>query len=466
MNTSTYTAIDYDWLTKPTGHPFANAGGYALKVFSETFPEDDILQLISRATDIYVDRWDSKLNTFFLNSKITQPSFKPAQKKQETLKYFKSLLNDVDALKGFCRISGRNASIFPAGRDNSILSGSGKFVNFHHNFDNGIMLSKEILIRLFFLPLGIRLLSGKVCVIDSNNSDVAEQFAEDNCKTVLSDIAKNCSEGVLKSPSAAPSTELFRFADRIIKDSNEIDKDCSLTLYLFTNFGAKPELDIYTLPFEGMRFYRFANSAKYKDDWNSFIATKYFSYDYKKAEYKNTTGKYLFADKKNGNQEIDEDQFKYWKNSVYEKFINGVSILPEILKWSKENKFNFDIVKFYEIKVRKMKKETINKIEQMADFIFEANTDKSSINKAIKKLYAVDSSYDLRRFVLKDIVAKYYEKHAEEEQAIITVNDYTNYLFPDTDSWKETRDVLIIALFQKLHERNMQIDMEEEQQEN
>ena len=102
MNTSTYTSIDYDWLTKPTGDPFANAGGYALKVFSETFPEDDILQLISRASDIYVDSWDSKLNTFFLNSKITQPSFKPVQKKQETLKYFKSLLNDVDALKGFC----------------------------------------------------------------------------------------------------------------------------------------------------------------------------------------------------------------------------------------------------------------------------------------------------------------------------------------------------------------------------
>ena len=102
----------------------------------------------------------------------------------------------------------------------------------------------------------------------------------------------------------------------------------------------------------------------------------------------------------------------------------------------------------------------------MADFIFEANNDKFSLEKVIKKLYAVDSSYDLRRFVLKDIVAKYYEKHNEEEQAIITVEDYTNYLFPDTDSWKETRDVLIIALFQKLHERNMKIEISDVEQEN
>ena len=112
-----------------------------------------------------------------------------------------------------------------------------------------------------------------------------------------------------------------------------------------------------------------------------------------------------------------------------------------------------------------MKKETIQKVEQMADFIFEGN-DKFSIEKAVKKLYAVDSSYDLRRYVIKDIVAKYYEKHADDKQAIVTVDDYANYLFPDTDSWKETRDVLIIALFQKLHAQNMNIEIEDDNQKN
>jgi len=456
MNTSNYSTIDYEWLFKPTGDPFANAGGYALKVFAETFPNDDILRLIRRATDIYVDKWDSKLNTFFLNSKITQPAFKPEQKKEETLKYFKSLINNENAKNGYCRISGRETSVFAAGRDNSVLSGSGKFVNFHHGFDNGIMLSKEILIRLFFLPLAVNLLNGKVCVIDSSNQDISERFASDNCKNVFSEIAQKCSEGVIKSPSAAPSTELFRFADKIIKACDETDdKDYSLNLYLFTNFGAKPELDIYILPFEGMDFYRFVNKAKYKDDWLKFISTKFFCYNTK-------TKKREWA---GDNSEIGENEFKYWKNSVYENFINGKSILSDILLWSKNNIFNFDIVKYYELKVRKMKKETIQKVEQMADFIFEGN-DKFSIEKAVKKLYAVDSSYDLRRYVIKDIVAKYYEKHADDKQAIVTVDDYANYLFPDTDSWKETRDVLIIALFQKLHAQNMNIEIEDDNQQN
>ena len=35
--------------------------------------------------------------------------------------------------------------------------------------------------------------------------------------------------------------------------------------------------------------------------------------------------------------------------------------------------------------------------------------------------------------------------------------DYTDYLFPDTDSWKETRDVLLIAIYERLHDRNIDI---------
>ena len=458
MNTSTYTSIDYDWLTKPTGDPFANAGGYALKVFSETFPEDDILQLISRATDIYVDRWDSKLNTFFLNSKITQPSFKPAQKKQETLKYFKSLLNDVDAQKGFCRITGRNTKVFPAGRDNSILTGSNKFVNFHHYFESGVMLSKEMLIRMFFLPLCVNCLSGKIwggngCVIESNDANVAYKYVYDNCSKVLSDISKNCSTSVLKTKSEAPTTELFIFADKVIKKRNDINDSnlCSLTLYMFTNFGAKMNLNIYTLPLEGMDFYRFVNKKKYIDDWKAFVKTKYYLYDKKqnKEDY--------YSDDK----EVEKNEYIYWANSIYEKFINRVSILPEIQKWSKENKFNFDIVKFYEIRVRKMKKETINKIEEMANFIFEANNNGiEEIHKVIKELNNFSESFDLRRFILKKIIEKFNEIHGDEATPIISVKDYTNYLFPDINSWKETRDVLIIALYQKLHELNEVNDSE------
>lgn len=141
----TYNTIDYEWLTRPTGDPFVDAGGYALAEFANHFPELDILELIMKATDIYVDRWDSKINPFFLNSKITQPAFKGNKKKKENKRYFLSLLKNEGGKEGICRITGRKGLVFSGGRDNSILSGSRTFVNFHHDFQNGIMLSKEVI---------------------------------------------------------------------------------------------------------------------------------------------------------------------------------------------------------------------------------------------------------------------------------------------------------------------------------
>ena len=72
----TYTTLDYDWLTRTTGDPFVDAGGYALEEFSRHFPDLDILQLIRKASEIYVNSWGARINPFFLNSPITQPAFK------------------------------------------------------------------------------------------------------------------------------------------------------------------------------------------------------------------------------------------------------------------------------------------------------------------------------------------------------------------------------------------------------
>ena len=101
----TYDSINYNWLYRPTGDPFVDVGGFALKEFEKRYPELNILEIIMKATDIYVDKWDGKINPFFLNSKITQPAFNLQRKKEETKKYFYDLLtNETFGEDGFCRI--------------------------------------------------------------------------------------------------------------------------------------------------------------------------------------------------------------------------------------------------------------------------------------------------------------------------------------------------------------------------
>lgn len=133
-----------------------------------------------------------------------------------------------------------------------------------------------------------------------------------------------------------------------------------------------------------------------------------------------------------------------------------------MLVYSKEENIDFNIVKIYAIKIRKMKIETIEKINQMADFII-ANNDERIIGKAITKLNAVTNSFLLRRYILNDIVKPNYEEGNDE--AIVTVKDYVDYLFPDSDSWKEMRDVLLIAIYERLHKLKKKVEIEDNEQE-
>lgn len=449
-----YQTVNYDMLWSPSGDVFADAGGYALKYLSEKFPEKDILELIEYATEIYVNKWDGKINPFFLNSPITQPAFKGEKKISETLKYFSSLINETaQCVDGYCRILGIKAKLFPAGRNNSVLSGSGTFANFHHFFEDGMMLSKEILIRYFFLPLSSQMLVGRLCVIGSTNKNISEFFATECSTRIYAEIGQKTSEGVLSNPAKNPSTAIFRFLDDVLLKIDDENSN-SISLYHFTNFGAKPELQLYTLPFEAFDFYKETQKSAYKEDWQRFVSVHYRKpSDIKTAIYDSVSSSFIVTEKKE-KRIVEETEFKYWTNSVYQNLINQTSILPHILKWSVNNTFNINLVKCYLFNILKMKKDTINKVMTLADFVVD-NTKEVDMKKVLTQLNGIKSSILLRRFLLKIVEKNFADGNAEP---IITVEEYTEYLFPEDNYWKEIRDVLLIAIYQRLHEREVKVE--------
>jgi CRISPR-associated protein Cst1 len=103
-----------------------------------------------------------------------------------------------------------------------------------------------------------------------------------------------------------------------------------------------------------------------------------------------------------------------------------------------------------------MKQETLNKIKELA--IFLTNTDEDAIKKSIKALDGYKSAYELRRFFLKNVVAKNYKDGAKD--AIITMEELVYYLFPDDVSWKEVRDILLFGIYQELHAKNIHVEAE------
>jgi CRISPR-associated protein Cst1 len=451
----TYKTIDYEWLTRPTGDPFADAGGFAIEYLSQKFPEKDILELIDYITKIYVEKWAGKLNAFFLNSKITQPAFQGSRKIDETLKYFVGLINETEPFEiGYCRITGRENKLFFGGRDNSIMTGSGTLINFHHFFQKGISLSKEALIRIHFVPFACQQLQGKVSLVQSSNKELSKLFVRLTIEKNLHEIGIGISEAVAKSDFNKPANAIFDFVDYSLtelQDFREGNTFPSLTLYLFTNFGASPEIQMYQLPAKVFLFYRTCLQPKFKDDWQKFVRSHYFDGKHKGAKYNLQTKKFELT-KANITETIEQNEYRIWFNVILNKLLNAENIRTEILRWSRKYPFNFEIVSIYQQNIIGMKKETINKIKELSAFLVREE-DADRIKKRIKALDGAKNASALRRFILKDVVAANYV--AGNDAAIVSVEDYVDYLFPDGSYWAEIRDVLLIAIYQELHERNL-----------
>ena len=451
----TYKTIDYEWLTRPTGDPFADAGGFAIEYLSEKFPEKDILELIDYINKIYVHKWNANLYMFFHNSKILQPAYKGDKKIFESNNYFKSLIQEKDSIGfGYCRITGREASLFIGGRNNSMLTGAGTLVNYHHFFQKGIALSKEALMRIHFVPFACPLLQGKIGLMQSSNETLSRLFVRMTIDKNLHEIATGISEGATKAVMNVPANEIFEFVDYSInhlaefRNSNSLP---SLTLYHFTNFKDQPNVKLYQLPSKVFLFYRTCLQPRFKEDWQRFVRSHYYDGQHKGAKYNLQSGTFELAKSKE-TEVIDFDDYKQWFNRILNKLLIGESIRPEVLRWSRKNPFNFEIVSIYQQNIIGMKKETIIKIKELATFLVREE-DADKIKKRIKALDGAKNASALRRFILKDVVAANYM--AMNENPIVTVDDYVNYLFPDGSYWAEIRDILMIAIYQELHERNL-----------
>ncbi len=450
--------IDYEWLTRLTGDPFADAGGFAIEYLSEKFPKKDILELIRYVTiENYIFTWKGKLHSYYHGSKITNPSIKTDEARIEgTLKLFEDIITEKEPSEpGFCRISGRETKLFSLGRESLMLAGSGGFINFHHFFETGLKLSKEIVIRMFFMPLGTILLQGNIALLYSNNVDAVKFWVRDNCSKNVARIGKNLNSeeeaGALKSEFTKIPNALFAFIDKLLTETPNIKKETSLTLYHSSNFITKSELQIYLLPSSIFRFYRTCLQPIYKDHWQKFVRSYYFDSKHKGAKYNIQTGNFEIV-KSNVEETIRHDEYRQWFNVIYHKLLNGENLRPEILRWSRKNPFNFKIVEIYQQYIIGMKQETISKIKELAAFLVREE-DADKIKKRIRGLDGAKNASALRRFLLKDVIVPNYAEGNKE--VIIKLDDYLNYLFPDGAYWAEIRDLILIAIYQELHERNL-----------
>jgi CRISPR-associated protein Cst1 len=444
-----------DSFTNITGDPFTDTGGFVIKFLSENiYSKKNIFELLEWITEVYIHKWNYNLHGFFLNSKLVHNSTNNnlSKKKSNTLEYLYDLINNGKGIENVCRITGKKSKLASGGRDTMVLTGSNTFVNFHPMMESNLSVSPEIVIRNYFLPFGSIKLSGKYAVINTNDPDVNYFLTKIICDENLNRLGNNTSCEVLPYDYDRIDNAVFNFIDKINIEMNNLEnKNIQMTLYHFSNFGASPTLEIYTIPSNIFKFYSICLSDRYKSQWMKFLNSFYFVYEHKtKYNYNTETNVYEYEE-----NIIQENIFNKRKNIVLQKLFNNESILKLFLNWSRKNIINYEIIIIYQIIIREMEKRTLEKIIEIADFIL---SDPDNLKRNITRLEGTSKSFELRSYLIS-LIKKYYSTNSENKP-LITLEDYVQYLFPDNQYWSEIRDLLLISIYQKLHEKNIQIEIE------
>ncbi len=436
-----------------TGDPFVDMGGLVM----ETLPEKTIENKIHFATNIYVDNWKGKLHSVFLHSKITHISLsnKPDVQRKGTLQYYLGALKGKGATsKGFCRICASNQLLYEAERKNYPLVGSGEFTNFHHFQEPSLLICKDCLIKLYFLPLGILQSAGSLILLQVRNKYEKKLWREDVILNNLDKISRSSSEGFLKSNYTNPQNAIFYFATRLITRFELYDlPPQQVRLFFFTNFGSKPDIEIHDLPSPVFSFLKRVLKPDLKPHWLYFIKRHYqfrksIHFDYDQNEW--------IEVKKKSAISLDINNYAGTnKNTIHYLLLSGKSILGHLRKMYKQEEFPVQIAIAYLKEVRKMKQEQINLIEKISEKIIILSENAKNYKKYITPIEGAKYSHQLRNAIIR--MVKEHYKNGEREP-FIRFNDYVEYLFPDGQSWYEVRDFLLICLYEKLHELRIEPD--------
>jgi CRISPR-associated protein Cst1 len=376
---------------EPSGDPFTDIGAAVLQKLLEQHPSWQSKDALRFATDVYVQSWQSKLHAFFLNSGITNPANK-GKEVARTLEYYEALLEeDATQGKGWCRVSGRNESIFPAGRENQVLAGSGTFLNFNHGLEQGLQVGRSALLSMYFAPLGCIEVGGNPALVHSSRPEITAFLAANNLKENLRPATAELKPGLAKSSRGNPANALFGYVDEILK---EVRRETSklrdgpapaLTLYNFTNFGAKPDVVLHHLSATVFDFYEQVLSA-YKEPWTWFVRAHYRSSKFRGARAQpNTTALFVPGKPNEVLTVVEPATYQAWYNSVYNYLLAGRSLLEMIKKWCRYQRFPFDLTTYYCEKLLNMDQKTLDLISRLARYV-ATETDDSAIKRTLTRL--------------------------------------------------------------------------------
>lgn len=447
--------VDPEPKTQPrdiVGDPFVDTGLLAIELMTEkpfnACTPEDLKQAVDTLIDLYLTpAWRKELYSIFPNSTYIQSSggYDHRGRSKEFLYSLIDGMNNASGSTTFCCYCGSPAhedEKMPFYKTHVPLIGSGSFTNFFPSFQNGLNICARCVLAIQFAPLLWYKAGGKPCLVSSNNHAILQEFGQEVFRTIGARLASGeyesrDSPGLFDEGFKSPQNALFHLAYKFGKEycmKGVCRPDDSIVLYHIDNYNQNPAgIRIYSLPSNIFRFVAYVmNSPEYRSAWFALLGR----------HYAKTTAKVK------GDEELPA--WKTKKNTIHASLLEKRSIL-----WAfkddrtKTPTMPWAVVEGYMRSVRGMNQQRIDRIRDLSDNIALCIRE----SKKPKRVLDIAAAKDLPSFRNQlQLLMKDWQKLGKEEP-LTTFDDYTAVLLPgDFRGWTEIRDLMVVRLYEQLHD--------------
>jgi CRISPR-associated protein Cst1 len=315
---------------------------------------------------------------------------------------------------------------------------------------------------LFFAPINMQKTSGRMGFMISNNQEINKFWREVNIEEFNANIVKNIDSIV--------DSKINIFENFIYKTIEELQEENlfgDITFYLISNVDIDSNIEVIHILENNMKFIHKVAPHFFKgkltssglNEWDKLIY-KYSSMDNKGkfrirneavkivdeklnilVDHKTKKTKVKFEDEVIKNKDY-KSTLKY-SNPLIRNFIQGKSILG----FFKRNRSSWHLTQIYLKEILGMREERLNVLKKVANKLQELNSgDKEFIRKIVFPLERTKSQGEFRE-KLRELMRKSLTKSSEP---LFTAEEMVFQILPSGESWTETKDILLIALYEKL----------------
>ncbi|CAA6826340.1 MAG: CRISPR-associated protein [uncultured Sulfurovum sp.] len=440
--------------SKPVGDPMVEIGRLGLVEFcgKDRFESFEELQLeVKKLFNIYVFKTSGRIGQVFSsNSKFTHNSTGKDlnNRLKQALELYEELVQE--SYNGYCISCGKKDNLCSVSKTIFPLTTGNSNANFTSNFSNQFLMCKECMSSLFFAPINMQKTTGRMGFMISNNQEINEFWSEENIDEFNANIVKNNFDSIVDSKINIFENFIYNFMEELQEE--ELFGD--ITFYLISNVDKGSEVNVIHISENQMRFinkvapkfFKTSLPTKAKDEWN-YLIYKYSSTDNSgkfRTRKENINGKATVI--KFNEDVIDNKNYKSttrYFNPLISNFIQGKSILF----FFKKNSCSWNLTTIYLKEIKGMREERLNVIKKVANNLQLFNDDDKTFYKKIVRPIEMTKSQTEFRENLRILMKKFLSK---SDEALFSVDEMVLYILPSGESWYETKDILLIALYEKM----------------